>query len=236
MNQQLIARALREEEQASFKDNLLSWYGEIDAANKRTRRVVFFAGGAMLLAGTVGLAVGCAMFVMAVNKPPQTFFNSVDTTTGYIGPSTPAADAPQTFNEQTNQYWIRQFVELREGYHWELDQKHFDRIQIMMCDDERLRYVDWHKKPLSPAQKLQKHGYVDINSVHADRVGEGKAKTLEYTIHFDRTEINGQSIGPVEHVTGDIQFQWHPDLMMNAEQRANNPGGFIACAYHGWES
>lgn len=172
------------------------------------------------------------MFVWAVNNPPKTFYAAVDTTTGYISLSVGAADAPKLFNEQTNQYWIKQYVELWEDYTWETDSTHFQRVQVMSSEDQRIRYAAWHKDPLSPAQKLGRHGYVQTSNIRAFRKADGKASTSEYTIQFDRTEVDGSSIGATEHWSGDIQFRWLPQLVMTNQQRQDNPGGMMTIDFH----
>ena len=182
MNQWFQARPLREDEQASFQENGLSFLGEIHAANKRTERVVLFAGVASIVFGALCLGIATTVYVKVLSKPPQTFYDAVDTSTGYIGVSVGAADAPTLFNEQTNQFWIKRYIELRENYTWETDLTHFDRVQIMSSDDERARFAAWHNRdPLAPPQKLGRHGYVEVSNVHAFRKADGKAKTLEYT-------------------------------------------------------
>jgi type IV secretory pathway component VirB8 len=227
MNQILKSRPLREEEQESFHNHTLSFLGEIKAVKKEAwydRR--FLSLGSFVL-GLGCLGVATALYIDARNNPPKTFYAAVDVTTGFISLAVGAADAPELYNKQTDWYWVNQYVQNWHSYTWETDQAHFNAVQLMSSDAQRARYAEWHKSPLAPAQALGRHGYVVVSNLRIEPKSEGRAKTLEYTVYFDRIEIKDAQVGPTEHWSGNIQFQWHPELVLSDQQRLNNLGGMV---------
>ena len=69
----------------------------------------------------------------------------MDSSTGFVGESIAATDAPATFNERVAHQYLRLYIEAREAYVPEIDPLMYERTQILSAPDERARYAAWHK-------------------------------------------------------------------------------------------
>jgi type IV secretion system protein VirB8 len=215
------------ESDALFADTL-SFAGEVRRNEKLIRRAAWCAGGLGLFVGVAGMVCAASLFPL---KRTEVRFVTVDSSTGFVGESIAATDAPATFNERVAHQYLRLYIEAREAYVPEIDPVMFERTQILSAPDERARYAAWHKDALSPLAALGKNGHIEVANFHPLLEGAGKAKTLVYHVRYDRRETRGQTIGPWKHWTATVYFQWHPELIMNDQQRQVNPAGMQVIQY-----
>jgi len=227
-------RQLTVEEVKPFQDNVLALAGEAKARQRETNKALWLGSAGFFLFGCIGLAVGAAHFIWAINQPPQVIVVTVNATTGELKVGVGPKDAPKTFPEIVNEHAIKDYVELWENYTWQADPVNYQKVLEMSSDEQRDRYIAWHNDPLSPVKKLGRHGYVQVDhsTLQVFPVGTGKDNTLIYNVQFDRIEVTNGAAGRTEHYTGEIQFQWHPDWMTTDPQRSDNPGGFTTIAYY----
>lgn len=228
------ARPLRADERQDYLADAkaFSLLGEMKAANRRTARLAWLVGGTGSLIGVAGVICAATLFPL---KHTDLRYIEVDTSTGYIGDSVGVADAPKLFSEQVAHQYLRMYIEARETYVPQTDALQFARVQVMSAEDERVRFAAWHKDPLSPAQKLGRTGHVEVDNFHPVLQGKGRAKTLEYFVRFKRRETQGATVGPWEDWTATVQFQFHPEMGMDAQERQINPAGMQVLAYHSYK-
>jgi type IV secretion system protein VirB8 len=235
MNYAWKARQLTIEDQDEFLADAraFSFLGEIRQANRRTQRLAWFVGGTGALIGVAGLVCAASLFPL---KQTEARFILVDQSTGYIGESIAAADAPKVFNERVAHQYLRMYIEARESYVPQTDALMYSRVQIMSSEEERVRFASWHNKdPLAPAQAMGKTGQIMVGNFHPVLQGNGKAKTLVYTVRFKRQETRGQTVGQWEDCVATVQLQFHPDMTMNDQERQINPAGLQVIAYNSYK-
>lgn len=191
---------------------------------------------AWIIAG-IGVGVGVAGMVCAATlfplKTREVDYFVVNQETGYVGPSVGAKDAPALFSEQTTQYWVRAYFELRENYVYETDDLAFHRVTIMSSGDEQVRYKAMHDAPLAPSRALRERGYVRVDNFQIYKIGDGKQKTEQYVVKFERKEMRTGQPVPLkgEAYTATIHFQFHPEFSMATPDRQLNPAGLQVLAY-----
>ena len=216
------------ETRQQYFNEVASYSSEIMLAARRARSTGWLVGAIGTAVGVLGILSAASLFPL---KRTEVQFFEVDRSTGYIGASLAATDAPRLFSQQTAYHALRDYVDAREGYVPETDDLMFHKAAIMSAPDEQQRYAAMRKAPLSPPNALGRTGYVRIDNFHISQIGSGKGQTFVYLARFDRVVVRGGQAEPVEHWSATIQFQWHPELPMSAQDRLINPGGFQAVAY-----
>jgi type IV secretion system protein VirB8 len=222
------ARALTAEEKEAHFADVRSYAAEMTEMARAARQVGWIVGSVGVAVGVVG--VGCAATAFPL-KHTEVQFIEVDRSTGYVGPSLGPSDAPKLFSQQTADHYLRDYVEAREGYVPETDDLMFHKAAIMSAPDEQVRYAAWRKSPLSSANVLGHTGYVRVENFHMSLLGKGSAKTQVYLVRFDRVEVRGGQVEPTQPWSATVQFQWHPELPMNAQDRLLNSAGMQVIAY-----
>lgn len=187
--------------------------------------------------GSVGCLVGvCGMVAAATLFPLKTrevADHTVNQNTGYVGPSVGAADAPTLFSPQVTEGALQAYTELRENYLFETDALAFHRVTLMSTPDEQVRYKEMHDDARAPFHALHDHGYIQVDNFEFWPVGDGKSKTHEYVVKFDRrVMISGQPV-PLkgERWTVQMAFQFHPEYLMAVADRRLNPTGLQVMSY-----
>lgn len=211
-----------------YFDEVASYSSELARTARRARNAGWIVGAIGTAAGVAGIVSAATLFPL---KRTEVQFFEVDKSTGYIGSSLAATDAPRLFSEQTAYHALRDYVDAREGYVPETDDLMFHKAAVMSSPDEQQRYAAMRKAPLSPPNVLGRTGYARVDDFHISPIGSGKAHTFVYLVRFDRVVVRGGQAQPTEHWSATIEFQWHPELPMSAQDRLVNPGGFQAIAY-----
>jgi len=222
------SRPVTPEEKQSHFEGVRSYAQELRAMGASQRRAGWMVGLAGAGIGVVGILCAATAFPL---KRTEVRFIQVDSSTGYVGPSLAATDAPKLFNEQTALHYLRQYVEAREGYVPQTDDLNFHRVAIMSSPDEQIRYAASRKEPLAPVSVLGKSGSVRVENFHFSKVGSGKDNTLVYLARYDRTIDRGGTPDKKQPWSAMVQFQWHPELTMSSADRQINPAGFWVIAY-----
>lgn len=194
-------------------------------------RTGFIVGGAGVAVGLCGMICAATLFPL---KTHDVEYQLVNQTTGYVGPSIAAKDAPTLFNDQVAQADVEKYVTARESYVYETDDLSFHLATIMSSPDEQRLYKDMHDAPGSPAKALADHGYVRLDKVQMWKIGDGERKTQEYVVKFERKVYRMGQPAPQtgEPMTVQISFQYHPEYVMATADRRLNPTGFQAIDYH----
>ena len=103
----------------------------------------------------------------------------------------------------------------------------------MSTPDEQARYKAMHDDPKAPARALRDHGYIQIENFQFWPVGDGKSRTHEYVVKFDRRVMPaGQPVPPKgDPYTVQIAFQFHPEYPMASPDRRLNVTGLQVLSY-----
>ncbi len=187
--------------------------------------------------GAVGTTIGVAGMICAATlfplKTVQVEYFQVNQSTGFVGPSMGASDAPKLFNAQVTQAALQTYVEQREGYLYQTDPVAFHRVSIMSTADEQARYKVAHDSPTAPSRVLRDHGYVQIDNLQFFPIGEGRSETKQYVVKFDRRVMRAGDPVPSrgEPCTAEISFQFHPEYPMALPDRRVNPWGLQVLDY-----
>lgn len=193
-------------------------------------RVSYWIGGAGLVVGVLGMACAATLFPLKTHDIEYYVVNQV---TGYTGPAVGVKDAPSLFSDVVAQADVLKYVMARENYTYETDDLAFHQATIMSSGDEQRHFKEMHDAAGSPAKALGDHGYVRVENVQMWKLGDGKRQTQEYVVKFTRKVIRaGQPVpGTGEPITAQISFQFHPEYVMEPNDRRLNPTGFQAIEY-----
>jgi type IV secretion system protein VirB8 len=193
-------------------------------------RVGFWVGGTGAAIGVAGMVCAATLFPL---KTRVVEYYTVNQSTGYVGPSVGATDAPTLFTQQVAEAALQTYVEQRENYLFETDGLAFHRVTLMSTPDEQARYKTMHDEPKAPARALRDRGYIQIENFQFWPVGEGKAKTREYIVKFDRRVMPAGQPVPTkgDPYTAQISFQFHPEYPMALPDRRLNVTGLQVMSY-----
>lgn len=194
-------------------------------------RTGFWIGGMGAFIGVAGMVCAATLFPL---KTRVVEYYTINQETGWTGPSVGAIDAPTLFSHQVMEAALQTYVELRENYLFETDSIAFHRVTLMSTPDEQLRYKAMHDDPQAPARKLRDHGYIQVDNFQFWPIGDGKAKTHQYVVKFDRKlMLAGQPVPTKgEPCTTEITMQFHPEYIMATPDRRLNVTGLQVLSYH----
>ena len=223
---------LDEEAREVFFRAAVARLNSIEADAKAIRKLGIRFGAAGLLAAIITSTAAAAVFLTKPQPPPPGFV-LVDRQSGVIGPATAAPDAPKLFGEMTNQRALHDFIMRCTGFvpeTWRLD---FHACMVMASPEQqqRLAVALSPGGPDYPPDLFGKSGWaMPTRFLAFVRHETGSGSTLHYQVRYERTEVaNGRETRP--HYTADVQFQWHPERPMAAEDRLLNPGGFQCVSF-----
>ena len=164
-------------------------------------------------------------------KTSEVKFFLVDKSTGIIGEPVGLRDAPKLFGAAVEQQYLKRYIEAREGWVPEMDQRNDHMTKLMSTPDEQTRYAALRNAPSSPEKSLGKDGHVSLGNFRFHPLAIGTDKTRRYLVQFDRTVWRGANPDPTQAWSATVDFQWHPELPMRPDDRTDNPGGFQVLGY-----
>jgi type IV secretory pathway component VirB8 len=185
-------------------------------------------GGVGVASLTASCIVVSTLFPL---KQTEIKFFVADQSTGIISAPVSIEDAPKVFSQAQDWQYLRRYIEARETWVWEMDQRNDHLAKIMSTADEQKRISESRNSPHHPAKAVGKDGHVTVEHFRFHRQPDGKAGTRSYLVQFDRTVWRGQNQEPVTPYTAGVDFQWRPGLPMTPEDRSDNPGGFQVIDY-----
>jgi type IV secretion system protein VirB8 len=188
-------------------------------------------GLSMLGAGMLSVSVvGWYSFLPFKTVVPEYWL--VDKSTGIIARPVSLSDAPKIFGAFVEQHYLRLYLEARENWVPEMDERADHVVKIMSSPDEQARYGAWRKSPQSPMVEINKDGHVEVERVrYLPQAMDAASGTRRYLVLFDRTIWHQGNKGQTVPWSATIDFQWHPELPMQVDDRTDNPGGFQAINY-----
>lgn len=209
----------------------LSFYGENKRNKETINRLLMALGIGGMAMGFAGMTAAAVVTVMAARHPPQVYFLEVDKSTGWVGETVSAADAPKLFDEQTDATYLRAYIEARRGYSPFSDEYNYKKTQLMSSPEEAARYVLWHNKDPEAPARLGKDVHADVANLHPELRGSGKSKTKIYDVRYQYREIRGPIIGRWEDRIASVEFHYDPQLIMDTQQRQLNQPGMQVTSY-----
>lgn len=187
------------------------------------------------IAGGVGVCCLAASCIVASTlfplKQTEVKFFVADQSTGIISAPVSIEDAPKVFSQAQDWQYLRRYIEAREGWVWETDQRNDHLAKIMSTADEQKRILESRNAPRHPAKAVGKDGHVTVEHFRFHQQPGGKGGTRSYLVQYDRTVWRGQNQETTTPYTAGVDFQWRPSLPMTPEDRSDNPGGFQVIAY-----
>jgi type IV secretion system protein VirB8 len=197
---------------------------------KAALKAGFWVGGIGAAIGVAGMVCAATLFPL---KSREVEYYTINQETGFAGPSVGAKDAPTLFTHQVMEATLQTYVELRESYLFETDGIAFHGVSLMSTPDEQVRYKAMHDAAASPAKKLGDRGYIQVDNFQFWPIGDGKAKTHQYVVKFDRRVMMAGQAVPTkgEPCTAEISFQFHPEYPMATPDRRLNVTGLQVLSY-----
>ena len=215
------------------------------AKNAKFRAVMDLAaervilGRSAIVAGWVIGGVGVACFAASIFgwvtllplKTTEVKFFLVDKSTGIIAEPVGLRDAPKLFGAVVEQQYLKRYIEAREGWVPEMDERNDHLTKLMSTPAEQARYAAARNVPSSPMKTLGQVGHVSLGNFRFHPLTIGTDQTRRYLVQFDRTVWRGESRDPTQAWSATVDFQWHPELPMRPDDRTDNPGGFQVLRY-----
>lgn len=164
-------------------------------------------------------------------KRTEIKFYSVDQSTGIISEPVSILDAPKLFSEAQDRQYLRRYIEARQGYVFEMDQRNDHLVKIMSTPDEQARIEDRRNAPTFPAKTLGKDGHIQVENFRFHQLAGGRARSRSYLVQFDETVWRGSNKDPTKAWSATVDFEWRPELPMRPDDRSDNAGGFQVIAY-----
>jgi type IV secretory pathway component VirB8 len=197
-------------------------------------------GRSAIVAGwTIG-GIGAVTFAASIYgwvsilplKTTEVRFFLVDKSTGIISEPVGLQDAPKFFGAAVEQQYLRRYIEAREGWVPDMDERNDHVAKIMSTPEEQARVADVRNAPASPAVAPGKDGHVRVENFRFHPLALGKdGETRRYLVQFDRTVWHGATRDATKPWSATVDFQWHPGLPMRPDDRSDNPGGFQVLSY-----
>lgn len=222
--------SLSEEDRKNLFGQAASFQEDKYLMGRAALRASYWLGGTGLFAGLCGMVCAATLFPL---KTREVEYYTVNQTTGAVGPSVSAKDAPTLFAAQVIEAALQTYVELRENYLYETDAISFHRVTIMSTVDEQARYKALHDAAGSPARKLGSTGYIQISDIQVYQLGIGKFKTYQYLVRYNRKVMLENQPVPDrgQPCVVEVDFQFHPEYAMSTADRRLNVTGFQAVGY-----
>lgn len=228
------ARAPSAEQKAAHFAATRSFMDETRDNARGLRRMGLVFGVAGMAIGVLGMAVGVLGWARP-QTPAQ--YIEVDRSTGWVGDTTGPRDAPRLFNEQVIVAALRSYVEDREAFVPETDDLAFHRVTLCSSLDEQARYADAHdarKHPdTAPFGYYGKGGFARVENFHMTRRGfDKKTGTYDYAVDFTKSVWRPGETGAQKPWHANVQFQFHPEMQMSAQDRQLNHTGLEVIGYN----
>lgn len=195
--------------------------------------------------GGIGAAVGVlgvlSAAVVAISHQPQVRYTTINEDTGIISESFGAKDAPKHYSEHVIRHTLKDYIEHREMFVWQIDPETYHHVAMLSTVEEQARYAaDRQKQNLG--ERYGTTGYAKVIKYRGNdsafvRRAKAKDGALEYEVRFIKGEVMAYNpTKPVEtRWTARIIFQFHPELKMSDADRLSNEAGLMVISYNAIE-
>jgi type IV secretion system protein VirB8 len=107
----------------------------------------------------------------------------VDSVTGVVDVIRDMSDAKTTYSEETDKYWLAQYVRAREGFRHDDYQRNYRQVSLLSSASEQKIWFDYYnpKNPTAPINTLTDGLQKNISIVSTSFVSKGVA-SVRYTV------------------------------------------------------
>jgi type IV secretion system protein VirB8 len=195
-------------------------------SEKRAWMVAFVAGGLAFILGI------CLILLMPL-KSVTPYVIRYDSTTGYTDIMTGVTEKNIAINEAVSKFFVQRYVQLREGYYYELLQQDYDLVQQFGTDAVNEEYRSMFtggkkaKQEVFGSKVMEK---VEILSVVLGEAASAKTAMVRIKIlRYDRSNMKAEPTQTNKIVT--LAYEYVPNSKMSELYRLNNPLGFRVVTY-----
>lgn len=197
------------------------WAAEL----RKSRKTAWIMAGVGALVGVLGLAAGVAGLSQ---EPAPPLVMRVDNATGAVDVVGTMPTEVQSYDEQTDKFWINDFMLCREGYDWNMIQTCYDKIGLMAGPQVQAEYsrlyndLDGRHIKLSNRARIIPH----ITSITPNL--ENRTATVRFTTQL--VHENGTREAPQRFVA-TLAYRYVYDARLTEAQRRVNLLGFQVTSY-----
>jgi len=196
------------------------------AAELRTsRKTAWVVAGTGIFMGVLGLAAGVAGLSQ---EPAPPLVLRVDNATGAVDVIGTMPVEIQSYDEQTDKYWINAFMLCREGYDWNTIQPCYDKIGLMSAAQVQAEYarvyndIDGRHIRFANRARVLPH----VISITPDT--GNRTATVRFTtqvVHDNGTRE------PLQRFVATLAYRYVYDAKLTEAQRMVNLLGFQVTSY-----
>jgi type IV secretion system protein VirB8 len=194
-------------------------------SEKRAWRIAFVAVALVFI-----LVVTIALMMPLKTVVPYVI--RYDSTTGYTDITTGITEKNIGINEAVAKHFVQKYVQLREGYYYEMLQQDFDLVQQFGTDtvNDEYRSAFMGKKAKQDVLGSHTMEKIEILSVVLGEAATVKTATVRIKIlNYDRTNMKKPPTETNKIVTLAYEFVYNSK--MSELYRLNNPLGFRVITY-----
>jgi len=197
------------------------WIAELHKS-RRTAWIVAIVGTCV---GVVGVVTG---LVGVTQTPPPPLVVRIDSATGASDPLGVMPIEVQSYDEQTDKYWLNNFMLCREGYDWNTIKTCYDKVGLMsntqVQDDYARVYNDVNGRHIKLANRARVIPHIISITPHLE---DGTA-TIRFTTQL--VHENGTKEPPRRFVA-TLAYRYVYDAKLTEAQRLLNLLGFQVTSY-----
>lgn len=180
----------------------------------------------------LNIVQGAAIAMLTPLKTVEPYLLYVDKSTGVAEVRQPLADARTTYGEETDKFFVSEYITARESYDWGLAQRNYDTVKAFSELNRSTfnEYDTFIKSPKSPLAILADKArvVVEINSITLDE------KTSTATVRFSKTIIgqDGKPSITIPQTYWVATMSYHyPNPKLKPSERRLNPLGMVVISY-----
>jgi len=197
------------------------WAAEL----RSSRKVAWIVAGIGLLVGLIGMAAGVAG-LSQTPAPPVVL--RVDSASGAVDVIGTMPVEVQSYDEQTDKYWINDFMLCREGYDWNTIQTCYEKIGLMASPQVQADYARLYNDIDGRHIKLSNRAHIIPHITSITPHLENRTATVRFTtqlIHENGTKE------PPQRFVATLAYRYVYDAKLTEAQRLINLLGFQVTSY-----
>jgi len=197
------------------------WIAEL----RQSRKTAWHMAGAGALIGVLGLVAGVAGLSQ---KPAPPLVLRVDQATGAVDVIGTMPVEIQSWDEQTDKYWINDFMLCREGYDWNTIQSCYEKIGLMAGAQVQADYAQLYNDMDGRHIRLSNRARVIPHIISITLDSKNHIATVRFTTQL--THDNGSKETPRRSVA-TLAYRYIYNAQLTEAQRRINLLGFQVTSY-----
>jgi len=190
----------------------------------RSRRAAWRAAAACC--GLTVLAMAALVALLPL-KRVEGFVVRVDNATGSVDVVRSLRDAPATYGEVVDKYWVNRYVLMRESYDWETLQTAYDTTVLLSSPEVQKEYRALFE---GPAARDKRWGSETKVLVRVRSITPGTSGNTA-VVRFVRRREEGTGASPIEEsLVATVGFRYVA-APMREQDRLVNPLGFQVTSF-----